>query len=221
MTGNDRDDNAPSGDGSGLKRFSLVDNRALMGAIALNITGVILAFMLFQYLQATDGARALSRSRLVWEVILNLQILSAALVWFCYSDRIEGSHRQIRWLQHVRRWFAMVTVLLPTGLGLLGIQQNWFLEQPSAATVRLFAFVVLAYWLLGIWLHFLVQRRRRTRRGRAGLKYRALFLLPSISLVLIALVDAPSGGQFWLMAIPVLTYLQGSMPFLTKAFGLR
>lgn len=221
MTGKGRDDKARAGVGAALQRFRLLDNRALMGAIALNITGVILAFMLFQYLQATDGARALSRSRLVWELIMNLQILSAALIWFCYSDRIEGSNRRIRWLQHARRWFAMITVLLPTGLGLLGIQQNWFVEQPSAATVRLFAFVVLAYWLLGIWLHFLVQRRRRTRQERAGLKYRVLFLLPSISLALITLVDAPSGGQFWLLAIPVLTYLQGSMPFVTKAFGLR
>lgn len=221
MNGKNRHDNAASSDGSGLQRLRLMDHRALMGAIALNITGVILAFMLFQYLQATDGARALSRSRLVWELILNLQILSAALIWFCYSDRIESSSRPIRLLQQARRWFAMITVLLPTGLGLLGIQQNWFLEQPSAATVRLFALVVLAYWLIGIWLHFLVQRRRRTRRGRASLRYRVFFLLPSISLVLIALVDAPSGGQLWLLAIPVLTYLQGSMPFLTKAFGLR
>lgn len=221
MTGKNLDDKTGSSNGSGLQRFRLVDNRALMGAIALNITGVILAFMLFQYLQATDGARALSRSRLVWELILNLQILSAALIWFCYSDRIESSHRPIRWLQQARRWFAMITVLLPTGLGLLGIQQNWFLQQPSAATVRLFALVVLAYWLIGIWLHFLVQRRRRTQRGRASFRYRVFFLLPAIVLILIALVDVPLGGQLWLLAIPVLTYLQGSMPFLTKAFGLR
>lgn len=197
------------------------DSRALMGAIALNITGFILAFMLFQYLGATDGERVLTRSRLVWEVILNLQILSIALIWFCYSDRIEGSVGQIRMLQRFRLGFALVTVLMPTVLGLLGIQQNWFVEQPSEATIRLFACVVFLYWLLGIWLHFLVQKRRKTSRSRATKKYRILFLLPAFALLMITAIDAPGGGQIWLLAIPVLTYLQGSMPFLSKAFGLR
>lgn len=202
-------------------RRPLADPRALLGAIALNITGAILAVMLFQYLGAAEGERVLSRSRLVWEIILNLQILSAALIWFCYSDRIEGSSGQMKWLQHARRWFAMFTVLLPSGLGLLGIQQNWFVEQPSEAAIRLFAYIVLAYWLLGIWLHFLVQNRRRTVVRRANLRYRLMFLAPSLLLALTIAVDAPRGGQIWLLAIPVLTYLQGSMPFVSKAFGLR
>lgn len=199
----------------------VVDNRALLGAIALWITGIILGFMLYHYLAAAEGARALSRSRLVWEIILNLQILSVALIWFCYSDRIDGSTGPVRLLQRMRRWFAIVTVLLPTILGLIGIQQNWFEQQPSRHTVTLFASIVLAYWLFGLWLNFLVRKKRSTRLGRAGRFYRFSFLLPAILLGVITLIDAPRGGIVWLLAIPVLTYLQGSMPFVTKAFGWR
>ena len=199
----------------------LVDNRALLGALALNITGVILAFMLYQYLGAVEGSRTLTRSRLVWEVVLNLQILSAALIWFCYSDRIDGSVGAMKLLQRLRLWFALVTVLLPSILGLLGIQQNWFEEQPTAAEVRLFAYIVLAYWLLGVWLNARVRIKRSSMVRTVGWQYRLLFLSPAILLAIVFAVDILRGGQIWLLAIPVLTYLQGSMPFITKAFGLR
>ena len=203
------------------RRRALVDNRSLLGAVALNITGWILAFMLYQYLEPADGTTGLSRSRLVWEIILNLQILSAAFVWFCYSDRIEGSKGQIRHLQVARLWFAMITVLLPTLVGFLGIQQNWFIEPPSAATVQIFAIVVFVYWLLGVWLNSLVYRKRKTKLPPASLLYRTLFLSPTIMLLLVVIVDLPAGGQIWLLAIPALTYMQGSMPYITRAFGIR
>ncbi len=203
------------------RSIQLRDSKALMGAVALNITGGILAFMLFQYLGATEGERVMNRSRFVWEIILNLQILSAAMIWFCYSDRISGSQGQIQILQRFRLGFALLTVLVPTGFGALGIQQNWFVEQPSAATIQLFACVVFVYWLLGIWLHFLVQKRRQTSHSQATKKYRILFFLPAFTLLVITTIDAPGGGKIWLLAIPVLTYLQGSMPFISKAFGLR
>ena len=202
-------------------KLSLVDHRSLLGAIALIITGFILADMLLHYLAATSGTGALSHSRLWWEVVLNLQILSAAMVWFCYSDRIEGSKGRIRTLQVVRRWFAIITVLLPSMLGAVGIQQNWFAEQPPTSYVWAFAAVVMLFWLTGLLIHYMVQRRRANKPKSASLTYRLLFLLPAVSLVIVTLIDAPFGGQTWLLAIPVLTYIQGAMPFITKAFGLR
>ncbi len=201
--------------------FSLVDHRALLGAIALVITGFILTDMLSMYLDATSGSAALSRSRLWWEIVLNLQIFSAALMWFCYSDRIDGSDGRIKTLQIVRRWFAIITVLLPSMLGLVGIQQNWFTEQPPTSYVWTFACLVMLFWLAGLLVHQMVQHRRRSKRPRASFVYRVLFLLPAISLIIVILLDALFGGQTWLLAIPILIYTQGAMPFITKAFGLR
>ena len=201
--------------------FALVDHRAMLGAIALVLTGFILADMLLHYLEALNGESALTGSRLWWEIVLNLQILSAAMVWFCYSDRIDGSEGRIRRLQMVRRWFAVFTVLLPSILGVIGIRQNWFIEQPSTTYVWTFACLVLFVWLGGLAVHHMVQRRRKNKPEPATLTYRALFLLPATALAIVILLDAPTGGQTWLLAIPVLTYLQGAMPFITKAFGLR
>ncbi len=201
--------------------FTVVDHRALLGAIALVITGLILADMLLHYLEALNGESALTGSRLWWEIVLNLQILSAAMVWFCYSDRIDGSEGRIRRLQIVRRWFAVITVLLPSMLGAVGIQQNWFVDHPPASFVWAFACAVLLFWLSGVLVHAMVQRRRRNKPKPASFTYRISFFLPAITLVAVILLDAPAGGQTWLLAIPVLTYLQGAMPFITKAFGLR
>jgi len=201
--------------------ISLVDSRSLLAAFALVITGAILADMLWHYLRAVNGESALTDSRLWWELVLNLQILSAAMMWFCYSDRIDGSEGRIKILQIVRRWFAIITVLLPSMLGAVGIQQNWFVEQPPISFVWSFACVVMLFWLAGLLVHHMVQRTRRNRRPPASFTYRLLFMLPAISLIVVTLLDAPFGGQTWLLAIPVLTYIQGAMPFITKAFGLR
>lgn len=177
--------------------------------------------MLWHYLQALGGESGLTASRFWWEIVLNLQILSAAMMWFCYSDRIDGSEGRIRLLQIVRRWFAIITVLLPSMLGAAGIQQNWFVDHPSPEFVGVFACVVLLFWMIGVVVHALVQRNRRNRPRKASLKYRVLFFTPALCLLIVILLDAPGDGQTWLLAIPVLTYLQGAMPFITKAFGLR
>ncbi len=201
--------------------FSLVDGKALLGAVALWITGFILTVMLYQYLMAAEGFRVLTRSRFWWEVALNLQVLSVAFIWFCYSDRIDGSSGQVKILQRIRLWFALVTVLLPSILGLMGIRNNWFVVQPSAEAITAFAYCVLAYWLLGLWLNYLVMKKRNTILRRVSLWHRAAFLGPAIILALITLIDAPGGGDLWILAIPFLTYFQGSMPFISKAFGWR
>ncbi|WP_262694601.1 hypothetical protein [Kordiimonas aquimaris] len=199
--------------------MSLHDVRSLFGAIALIITGIILATMLYQYLNVVEGA--LSRSRLWWEIVLNVQILSAAMMWFCYSDRIENSTGAVKRLQIIRLWFTIVTVLLPTFFGVAGVGFNWFEYEPSPLLISLFCAAVFLYWLLGLWVHMRVQKKRSNpNRPASGLFYAATYS-PIILLLLISVFDAPQGGVFWLYAIPVLTYIQGAMPFIVKAFGLR
>ena len=199
--------------------MKIKDTRSLFGAVALVVTGITLAVMLDQYLHATEGA--FSRSRLWWEVVLNTQIMSAAMMWFCYSDRIENSVGPVKRLQIVRLCFAMVTVLVPSIFGLIGIWFNWFHYVPSPVAISVFCAAVFMYWALGLWVHTLVQKKRRTRGSPAPRGYYAMAYTPIMVLIIIAIVDAPLGGHIWLFAIPVLIYIQGAMPFVVKAFGLR
>lgn len=197
------------------------DHRSLLGAISLLVTGGILASMLSVYLDAIADGPGLPRSRLWWELVLNLQILSAALMWFCYSDRIDNTSGTLRRLQRVRRLFGMITVLVPTAFGVFGIFESWYTFRPQPQTVTFLAILVLLFWLSGLWVHMLVQRRRRTPPKPRSPWYRIVSLTPVIILALVFLVDYPSGGQTWLLAIPVLTYLQGAVPFIVRAFGLK
>lgn len=201
--------------------MQLVDGRALLGAIALNITGVILGFLVYQYMNSTSGMQVFTRSRLVWEIILNLQILSFALMWVCYSDRIEMSTGSKRTLQRVRRWFSLVTVLLPVWLGLWGIQQNWFQDRPSDSSLITIAVFVFSYWIVGVFINMLVARRMQLSEVDRSAKKTLLLLSPIISLFLIAGGSIVLGASFWLCLIPILIYLQGSVPYLDKAFALK
>lgn len=199
--------------------MKLVDNRAFLGALALNITGLILAFMVYQYMNSPNTMQVFTRSRLVWEIIMNLQVLSFALMWVCYSDRIEAATGSMRTLQHVRRWFSVATILLPTGLGLIGIQQNWFLDRPSDNTLIVIAVVVFGYWIGGVLLNRVLTRRIKKSKRYFSLRLRVLAIVPITVLVLLALASSSTGNQVWLCLIPVLVYLQGSVPYLFKAFG--
>lgn len=199
--------------------MKLNDGRAIFGAVAIIMTGILLALMLHHYLHEARGA--LTRSRLWWEVALNIQILSVAMMWFCYSDRIENSSTPVKRLQIIRLCFAIVTVLLPTFFGIAGIVFNWFEYQPSATFLSLFCAGVFIYWILGLLLHLRVQKKRKNPLKRASTGYYLALCMPLILLVLITAVDAPMGGNAWLYAIPILAYTQGAMPFIVKAFDLR
>lgn len=199
----------------------LVDFRAFLGAMALNITGAILGFLIYEYMNSTDEVQAFTRSRLTWEIILNLQILSFALMWFCYSDRIEMAKGRKRTLQRVRRWFSLTTVLLPTWLGLLGIQQDWFQVRPSDSMLIAISVFVFSYWVVGIAVNAMVARRMR-QKGNSASPLKAIGMaLPLASLLVIAGISHIVGNSVWLCLIPILVYLQGSMPYLDKAFVLR
>lgn len=199
----------------------LVDFRALLGAIALNITGAILGFLIYEYMNSTSDEQTFTRSRLAWEIILNLQILSFALMWFCYSDRIEVARGRKRTLQRVRRWFSLTTVLLPAWLGLLGIQQNWFQIRPSDSMLIAISVFVFSYWVVGIIVNAIVAHRMRQKGSAASPIKTILMALPLGSLLVIAGVSHLVENSVWLCLIPILVYLQGSMPYLYKAFVLK
>jgi small-conductance mechanosensitive channel len=201
--------------------LKLQDRRALLGAIALLITGGILSSMLEVYLDAILGTPGLPRSRLWWELVLNLQIFSVALMWFCFSDRIESTTGPLQRLQKVRRLFSMISVLIPTLLGMFGIVQGWYTNRPSPEALIIMMVLVALFWFLAIWVHMQVLRRRTSQRPSRSIKYRIAVLTPIYLIVLLFLIDYPSGGQMWILLGPFLGYMQASVPFFTQAFGFR
>lgn len=189
-----------------------------MTAVALLVTAVIVAQMVAQYVTTTAVDQALNRSRLWWEIVLNLQLLSVGMIWFSYSDRISVATGPVRHLHIITCGFVSLTAIMPTLLGAISASNNWFEIRPGPDVfVGFFVFGVTT-WLVGLLLQSILYWLRKKSMKRPGQRRGILFFLPSIALGIIALVDGPGGGTLWFILTPIMLYLQGAMPYLMKAF---
>lgn len=206
--------------------MSLTDRRALMGGLSLVISGAVITVMLLQYL-AGVGETGFSRSRLWWEVAMNLQLLAAGLMWFCYADRIDDSRGQVRSLNWLRLGFGMYGVLLPGLIAIVGAVNDWFLERPGDGFLILFALAMYSVWQIGVLIDWFVRRRiykeksndRQVSSKPPSLVSRVVLYLPIILLVVITIFCWVNDDAWWVLAIPIFVYMQGSMPFFIRAFG--
>ena len=199
----------------------VVRPRSLMVAGALTMSGVIIAHMIHLYLDnsAIDGG--VTRSRLWWEIVLNLQILSSGVVWFAYADIIsnaEGKRRRSYIFQCV---FVIMSVLLPTLLGAVAAWNNWFEIRPDTEVYWAFIGLGLLHWFIGIFMQWHHSRRYKKEKRSNAKRIKAVEFLPVLVLVLIAVIDAPAGGTHWLVAMPVLLYMHGAVLFVLDGFGWR
>jgi len=199
-------------------RWQLHDGRALLTAAALMTTGVIIAQMVAQYVTTTEIDQGLNRSRLWWEIVLNLQLLSVGMIWFSYSDRISASSGAVRRMHIINCAFVSLSAIMPTFLGAVSASNNWFEIRPGPDVFVGFFLFGVSFWLIGIVLQsVLVHFRKKTKNHK--LRRRGIaFFSPSILLGVVAVLDAPDGGTWWLILTPILLYLQGAVPYLLKAF---
>ena len=201
------------------KRWKLHDGRALLAGLALMITGVIVAQMVAQYVTTTELDQGLNRSRLWWEIVLNLQLLSVGMIWFSYSDRIGEATGPVRRLHIITCGFVSLSAFMPTILGALSASNDWFEIRPSPDVFIGFFMFGVSFWLIGLLLQgLLIHFKNKTKKRKFRLRGIALFA-PALTLGIVALVEAPGGGTFWLIFTPVMLYLQGALPYSLKAFG--
>lgn len=201
------------------KRVQLHDGRALLAGLALMITGVIVAQMVAQYVTTTVVDQGVNRSRLWWEIVLNLQLLSVGMIWFSYSDRIGEATGPVRRLHIINCGFISLSAFMPTILGALSASNNWFEIRPSPDVFVNFFLFAISFWLVGLLLQGLMAHyKNKTKKRKLRRRPIALFA-PALALGVVALVDAPDGGTFWLIFTPVMLYLQGALPYFLKAFG--
>lgn len=208
--------------------WSLDDNRAFMGGLALLMSGLVTTVMLLQYLNAGPSA-GFSRSRLWWEVALNVEVLAAGLMWFCYTDRIEDSGGAIRTLNRVRLWFGMYGVLLPAMIVLAGIWNDWFEIRPDSVSIIVFAIAMYAVWQLGVIIDWAFRRGTYKEQfavdhddpSHTGNFRHVLYYLPILSLLFIVALCWMNNDAWWILAVPALVYVQSSVPYFVRAFGFR
>lgn len=190
-----------------------------MAAIALLITGTITAEIVDRFVYQEVTGALLTRSRLWWEIVLNLQILSVGMIWFCYSDRIADATGKLKRMHVVLCGITIVAALLPSMLAAASAANNWFYVRPNLPSFIGFFVFGTVFWFFSLLMQIVLVRIRARLSGVQPKRTVMWHYTPALLLAVIVAVDAPLGGRVWLVATPALLYLQGAMPYLVHAIG--
>ncbi|MBL4640038.1 MAG: hypothetical protein JKY57_05860 [Kordiimonadaceae bacterium] len=207
--------------------MSIRDSRAIFGAVAFLLTGAILSSMVYQYLAGEYTGAAIVRSRSWWEVVMNLQILSIAFVWFCYADRLQKREGKYKAVVMVRLFFGLLAVSVPLLIAVLSAFMGWFEVRPPAHIVDLILCVMVGFWAISTIIPRVVAVRAHDGlvNFQAYWNYfrpKSLFSIsPMIMAGLVLLTDFVFGVENYYLAFPVLFYAQSAMPFFMRGFGIN
>lgn len=203
----------------------VADGRSLLGGIALIIAGVTLSLMVYLYFSNQFSGADVFRARWLWEIILNLQILCVAFMWFCYAERIRDPDKDKARQMKIRMGLSLFAVLVPVWIGILSASLGWFEELPPKHVIDTMFVVMVGYWLLAVliprWLALVLEEKKPgihllIRRAQNGLT-----TTPFLIAVAILLLDLLRGTENYYLAIPTLFYTQSAVPYLQSALARK
>lgn len=205
--------------------MGIEDSRAFIGGLALVIIGAILSLMTaFYLLPDVFGDDALV-ARWWWEIVLNLQILCLAFMWFCHHNRLVQSSGWWR-LRAVSHFLTgMISVSYPVGILLISAYMDWFRTPPPDAQVYGMIFLGAVLWAVGAFVMPIVnwlmvrQEDGTILNQPLGLNIVAWVraFWPTFLCLAIGAIEVARGGLAGLTLLPVLMYLQGALPYFVKS----
>lgn len=197
-----------------------------MGALALLIVGVIMAFKVgFFFVPEIFGAGVLT-SRWWWEIVLNLQILCLAFMWFCHHDRMQQSEGRWR-LRAVSNFIVgTISVAYPVILLIIGAYLDWFQVAPSEGSVIGLMLTGIALWGVGVFVMPFITTMIVGQRHigvaadvlRFSPKAWATTFWPAFVVAGLLIVEAVRDSVTLYMFVPVFMYIQGALPYLKKTY---
>ncbi len=140
------------------------NSRALMAILSRLISGTILSLMFFQYFSSQGGGPAFVTSRLWWEIALNMQLLSAGMMWFSYADRISQIPGPLRRLQLTKCWLAILAVSTPFVVGLVAVLNDWFIAKPPPIVFAIIIGLAVVHMAISLLVYRMIERYRQKRK---------------------------------------------------------
>lgn len=196
-----------------------------MGAIAMVIIGAILSLMVAFYLMPDVFGEKALLSRWWWEIVLNLQILCYALMWFCHHNRIVQSAGWWRLRAVSNFMVGMVSVSYPAGILLVSAWMDWFRTPPPEEQVYVIMLAGIGLWAFGAFvmpvLNWAFVRHEQNPRVAMPLGPDPRAWLgafgPTLVAILVAAFEWWRGGLANFALLPLLMYFQGALPYFQKA----
>jgi len=189
------------------------------------LTGGVLTSMSGAYFNTLTEV-GFSRSRLWWEVVLNVEILCAGLVWFSFVERIKAAEGRRYYVRLAQCFVAMFAALLPVWVAIVGAILGWFTERPDISSINWLIVACLTLWACGVALPWLVQvgmeRSFRVPPFLKGAGPLSVALRFSPLLLTMGLIwwQEEAGGTLHYVYAPLLLYGQGALPYLMRSFRI-
>jgi len=198
-----------------------------MGAASLILAGGIATTMLSLYFAGDYTAAGSMRSRWLWEIMMNLQVLALALMWFCFVDRVSEATGSLKAIMRVRQFFSLMIILVPFYVIIISAMFGWFVKPAPIEVIRLLILLSILSWIVSVTMQRLIAFRSKqgTKKSEIflkGLKPRRWYsVLPMAWLLLLWGFAQVYGGNRHYIYAPILFYLQAAIPFLESGFGIR
>jgi len=196
------------------------NSRAVMAILSRLISGTILSLMFFQYFSSQGDGAAFVTSRLWWEIALNLQLLSAGMMWFSYVDRISQMPGTLRRLQLTKCWMAIFAVSTPFAVALVAVFNDWFVAKPPPIIFGIIIGLAVLHLIVSLFIHRKIEKHRQKRRQIYSAQQRLAFFAPSLVFTVLATACVYTGDTIYFSFAPIFLFLQGSMPYVMEIAGI-
>lgn len=193
----------------------------MYGAIALALIGAVLSLQSTLYLNIDSYGVEIIRARWHWEIVLNIQILCFAFIWFSHHNRI--SYAEGRWKVRaiVNFLIGFAAVGMPLFLTVLGTYMDWYRTPPDTETAKYMIRVAVYIWLGSNFAVPLIQRTVvKTKRARTtvGLRFGLVRHTPAFLVIPFLLLNEHLPNNFGYAVAPLLCFAHGALVYLEKAF---
>lgn len=194
------------------------DYRALYGAISLFLIGLILSFQSLIYVNMDRYGADLITARWHWEIVLNIQILCFAFIWFSHHNRILFAEGWWKVRAILNFLVSFGAVGMPAMLTILGAWNDWYREPPGQDVTMYMIRIAIYIWvasniLLPLVLKILSKGLSLTMPGALTIS-KAVIAALMVSLFLLNDSLPLNLGYY---AAPFLCFLHGALTYVEKS----
>ncbi len=126
--------------------MALFYGRGVFGVIALAIAGSIFCLFVYMHVAYDFSETELFQSRLMWEIIFNLQILCLGLIWFFFAEYESFVSEHMKKVMRFRKAMSYLLVLMPMVFLMSSAYLGWYNRINSNKDLALFMVIFVGGW---------------------------------------------------------------------------
>lgn len=194
------------------------DYRALYGAISLFLIGLVLSFQSFLYVNMDYFGAELTTARWHWEIVLNIQILCCAFIWFSHHNRILFSDGWWKVRAILNFLISFGAVSMPALLTFLGAWNDWYRNPPGPEMSKYMISIAIYIWVgSNIVLPFVLKLVARDLTLSKIQPTSLLKVAAAALMVILFVLNEHLPFNLGYYAAPFLCFLHGAITYVEKS----